>query len=137
MSDSAKDCSGAPDMTPGIVSWNELMSRDPEASKRFYTELFGWTSESMNMGPAGEYVMLKSGERPAAGLVRLPAEAGPAPTMWMSYVTVEDLPSAVAKAKALGARVCRDVTPLPMGRFAVIADPQGAAIGLWEFAKRS
>lgn len=122
-------------MTPGIVSWNELASRDPEASKEFYTQLFGWTAETMNMGPGGEYTMMKTGDRPAAGLVRMPAEAGPAPTMWMSYVTVPDLPAAVAKAKALGAKICRDVTQLPMGRFAIISDPQGAGIGLWEFTK--
>jgi hypothetical protein len=65
----------------------------------------------------------------------MPAEAGPALTMWMSYVTVTDLSVAIAKAKALGAKICKDVTVLPMGSFAIIADPQGAAIGLWEFAK--
>jgi len=53
----------------------------------------------------------------------------------MSYVTVPDLPAAVAKAKALGAKICKDVIILPMGRFAIISDPQGASIGLWEFTK--
>ncbi len=134
MSDQS-DCSGTPDMTPGLVSWNELVSRDPEGSKGFYTQLFGWTTETMSMGPGGEYTFLKVGDRPAAGLLRLPAEAGPAPTTWMSYVTVPDLPAAVDKAKALGATVCKDVTQIPMGRFAIIVDPQGAVIGLWEFAK--
>jgi len=131
-----QECSGKADMTPGIVSWNELVSRDPDASKKFYSQLFGWTAETMNMGPGGEYTMLKTGDRPAAGLIRMPAEAGPAPTMWMSYVTVPDLAAAVAKAKALGAKICKDVTTLPMGRFAIISDPQGAGIGLWEFTKQ-
>ena len=131
----SEECSNTKDTTPGIISWNELVSRDADASKKFYTQLFGWTAESMSMGPGAEYTFLKAGERPAAGLMQLPAEAGPAPTMWMSYVTVADLPTAVAKAKALGAKICKDVTVLPMGRFAIIADPQGAAIGLWEFTK--
>lgn len=130
-----QQCSGTADMTPGIVSWNELVSRDPEASKKFYSQLFGWTAETMQMGPGAEYTMMKAGDRPAAGLIRMPAEAGPAPTMWMSYVTVPDLPAAVAKAKALGAKICKDITQLPMGRFAIISDPQGAGIGLWEFTK--
>src|SRR6266516_4823096 len=82
----------------GIVSWNELVSRDPDASKKFYSQLFGWTAETMNMGPGSEYTMLKTGDRPAAGLIRMPAEAGTAPTTWMSYVTVPDLQAAVAKA---------------------------------------
>jgi hypothetical protein len=132
-----QQCSGTADMTPGIISWNELVSRDPDASKKFHSQLFGWTPETMNMGPSGEYTMLKTGDRPAAGLIRMPAEAGPAPTMWMSYVTVPDLAAAVAKAKALGAKICKDVTTLPMGRFAIISDPQGAGIGLWEFAKQA
>jgi uncharacterized protein len=125
------------DMTPGIFSWNELMTRDPEASKKFYTELFGWKAETMNMGPGLEYTFLKVGERSAGGLMRLTPEAGQAPTSWMAYVTVADLPAAVAKAKALGAKVCKDVTNLPMGRFAIISDPQGAVLGLWEFADKS
>lgn len=135
MSDKQPECSGTADMTPGIISWNELVSRDPDASKTFYSQLFGWKAETMNMGPAGEYTMLKNGDRPAAGLIRIPAEAGPSPTMWMSYVTVPDLTAAVAKAKALGAKICRDVTQLPMGRFAIINDPQVATLGLWEFTK--
>ena len=122
-------------MTPGIVSWNELVSRDADGSKQFYSQLFGWKIETMTMGPGAEYTMMKAGERPAAGLIRMPAEAGPAPTMWMSYVTVADLPAAVAKAKALGAKLCKDVTQLPMGRFAIINDPQGATLGLREFTK--
>lgn len=137
MSDQKADCNGgAPDMTPGLVSWNELVSHDPDASQQFYSQLFGWTAETMPMGSGNDYTFMKVGDRPAAGLIRLPAEAGHAPTMWMSYVTVPDVSAAVAKATSLGAKVCRDVTRLPMGSFAIIADPQGAAIGLWEFAKR-
>lgn len=131
-----QECSGKADMTPGVVSWNELVSRDPDASGKFYTQLFGWTADTMNMGPGMDYTFFKVGESREAGLLRMPAEAGPAPTMWMSYVTVSDLPSAIAKAKALGAKLCKDVTSLPMGRFAIIADPQGATLGLWEFTKQ-
>ncbi len=132
MSDNAPQ----PDMTPGIFSWNELMTRDPAASIQFYTQLFGWKAETMSMGPGMDYTFLKVGDRPAGGLLRVPAEAGNAPTAWMAYVTVADLPAAVAKAKALGAHVCKDVTNLPMGRFAIITDPAGAALGLWEFANK-
>ena len=125
------------DLSPGIVSWNELASRDPEGSKKFYSALFGWTAETESMGPAGDYTFFSIGDRPAAGLLRMPAEAGPAPTMWLSYITVADLPTAVAKAVKLGAKLCKDVTTIPMGRFAIINDPQGATVGLWEFAKQS
>jgi hypothetical protein len=125
------------DLTPGIVSWNELATNDPEGSKTFYTRLFGWTPETMPMGPGASYTFFNLGKRPAGGMIQMPPEAKGAPTMWMCYVTVAHLDVAVVKAKELGARLVKDITPLPMGRFAIIADPQGAVIGLWEFAQRA
>lgn len=122
------------DMTPGLVSWNELMTHDPVASAKFYTELFGWKAETENMG-GWDYTFFSAGDRPAGGMIKLPPEAGKAPTAWMGYVTVADLSAAVEKAKQLGAHVCKDATTLPFGRFAIISDPQGAVLGLWEFAK--
>src|SRR4051812_38453113 len=116
------------DMTPGLFCWNELMTRDPDASSKFYTELFGWTAETESMGPGMNYTFFSTGPRPAGGMLKTPAEAGNAPNMWMSYITVADLPVAVAKAKSLGAKICKDVTSLPMGRFAIITDPQGTAL---------
>jgi uncharacterized protein len=54
--------------------------------------------------------------------------------MWMGYVTVENLEASLAKATELGAEVHKGITTIPMGRFAIIGDPQGAIIGLWQFA---
>lgn len=121
-----------PDMTPGIISWNELVSRDTAGSQAFYTQLFGWKADKMPVDGI-DYTIFKVGERPVAGLISLPPEAHQAPTAWMGYITVEDIAQAVEKAKSLGAKVCRDITPLPMGTFAVIADPQGGVFGLWQF----
>ena len=52
----------------GTVCWNELLTRDPEASRKFYTELFGWTTEEMDMGPHGKYTLWKSGDKQVGGL---------------------------------------------------------------------
>jgi len=119
------------DKTPGIFSWNELMTPDAEGSSKFYSELFGWKMESMDMGQ-DTYHMFKAGSRPAAGMMAITPEMGGVPPHWMGYVTVEDIASAVEKAKSLGATIRKDVTELPMGKFAVIEDPQGAGISLWE-----
>jgi len=124
------------DMTPGIVSWNELSTSDPAESREFYSKLFGWCVEEMAM-PNETYCFLKLGERPVGGMVQTPPEDEDAPATWMPYVTVANLKDAVAKATSLGAKICRDITPVPkMGSFAVITDPQGAALGLWEFAEK-
>lgn len=83
--------------------------------------------------PTGTYHCLMAGDRPVAGLVQAPAAE--VPTQWNSYVTVEDLDAAVAKAEELGATICMPATAIPgKGRFASLLDPQGAAIALWEFA---
>ena len=124
-----------PDKTPGIVSWNELATNDAAASQAFYTQLFDWKVETMDMGPAGTYNMFNTGSRPAAGMISMPPEAKGAPTMWMGYITVENVEQSVAKAQSLGARVLKEVITLPMGSFAVIADPQGAVFGLWQYSE--
>lgn len=131
MSDSKHE----PDKTPGLISWNELVTKDAEGSQAFYTQLFGWQVETIEMGQGSTYGVFNAGARPVAGMLPMPPEAGGVPTMWMGYVTVESLQDTVGKAQALGARVLKEITQLPMGRFAVIADPQGAVIGLWEFPK--
>jgi len=123
------------DRTPGIFSWRELVSKDPEASKQFYTDLLGWTSMDMPM-PNGNYTMFMIGERPVAGLVQMPEGKGDACTTWIDYITVEDLDATVAKAESLGAKMCMPPTEVPgKGRFAGLSDPQGAPIAFWEFAK--
>lgn len=56
-----------------------------------------------------------------------------APSMWLAYLLVSDVSASTAKAKSLGASVQKEVAEVPgMGRFSVIADPTGAALGLWQ-----
>ena len=99
------DCENSQeDKTPGIFSWQELVTQDPAASTAFYSDLFGWTTETMPM-PTGDYTFFNAGERPVAGMVKPPKED--VPTSWIGYVTVEDLDATVAKAEGLGAHVLR------------------------------
>jgi len=122
-------------MSPGLISWNELVSNDLAGSREFYARMFDWSVEAMPMSN-GVYHFMKVGDRPAAGLLQMPAEAKGAPTMWMPYITVTNLKEAVAKATSVGAKLCKDITSIPnMGSFAIINDPQGATLGLWEFAQ--
>ena len=120
------------DKSPGIFSWNELMTRDEAASAKFYTALFGWSREEMDM-QGFTYSMFKSDDRAVCGMITLPPEAESMPVMWMPYVTVENLEASVARAKELGATVHKEITAIQMGKFAILADPQGAVIGLWQF----
>ncbi len=128
------DCEKNCDKTPGLISWNELISHDAQASADFYTGLFGWTREDASMEGIS-YSIFKTGERPVAGMVQLaPERKSEVPGMWVNYVTVDNIEVSVARACELGAKVCKEITTLPMGRFALIQDPQGAVVGLWQFA---
>ena len=121
------------DRTPGKISWKELMTRDAVASARFYRGLFGWVREEVDMG-GSTYTFFKVGEESVAGMAVLSAKSEGTSEGWTNYVTVENLEDSIAKACELGGRVCKDITALQMGRFAIIQDPHGAVVGLWQFA---
>jgi uncharacterized protein len=117
---------------PGMISWTELFSQNPEESKAFYSELFGWEIEDMEM-PGMTYTMFKCGNVPVAGLAD-PAMLGESSSTWMNYITVEKLEDAIEKTNSLGGSLVIEPTPLPQGRFAIIRDTHGAAVGLYEYA---
>lgn len=134
MSENEQECQATEeDKTPGIFSWREMVTQDVAGSTKFYTELLGWSVQSMDMGGGNEYNMFMQGERPVAGMIQSPKED--APTTWINYITVENLEATVAKAEELGAHLCMPITEVPgRGRFAGVADPQGAPIAFWQFA---
>jgi predicted enzyme related to lactoylglutathione lyase len=136
MSEENDNDNSGEDKSPGIFSWRELITQDTAGSAKFYTDLLGWTTDTMDMGGGNTYTMFMNGERPVAGMVQPPAEKGDVPTAWVNYITVEDIDATVAKAQELGAHLCMPPMDIPgRGRFAGVADPQGAMIAFWEFTK--
>jgi uncharacterized protein len=113
----------------------ELNTTDPEKAKGFYGRLFDWKLEDMEMGPGMTYTMISPGQGTGGGLMKQMMPG--APSAWLAYVDVDDVKAATAKAKSLGARVMKDVTEVPgMGWFSIITDPTGAALGIWQTAKK-
>jgi uncharacterized protein len=109
----------------------ELMSSDVGKAKTFYSTLFDWKLEDMPMGGDMIYTMIKVGEGTGGGMMKNPIPG--APSAWMAYVLVDDVKTATAKAKSLGANVMKDVTEvMGAGSFSIITDPTGAMLGLWE-----
>ena len=109
----------------------ELTTPDTGKAKSFYGALFGWKLDDVEMAPGFTYTLIRVGEGTGGGIMKTP---GPGvPTAWLPYVLVDDVAAATAKAKSLGATVCKDVTEVTgEGSFSIIADPTGAAIGLWQ-----
>lgn len=118
----------------GTFCWNELMTRDVGAAKTFYTRLLGWTTEEMDMGEMGTYIVFKKGDREVAGMMAMPPDCGEEiPPHWMSYIAVDDVDAGAAKVEQLGGKVCVPPTDIPeVGRFSVITDPTGATISLFK-----
>lgn len=111
--------------------WNELWTPDDRAALAFYEAVFGFSHDSVDMGPQGTYHVLKSADGQRRGGVTKASDAA-APPMWLPYVKVADCDAATAHAQALGARmVCVPPSDIPgIGRFSVILDPQGAALAM-------
>jgi predicted enzyme related to lactoylglutathione lyase len=115
----------------GKVVWNDLISEDAAAARRFYSGLFGWTFEETT-GPAGhEYVLARSGGTYVAGLVPVePRAAEGTLSRWLPYVSVRDVDAAVTSAKSAGGQVAVQPRTVGLGRVAAIIDPEGAVIGV-------
>ena len=122
-----------PFTTHGAVSWHELTTPDVAAAKRFYAQVFGWQLTDQNVAGM-DYTLIQVGGGSIGGLnARTDAPAG-----WQQYVTVDDIDAAVARAEAAGGQVAVPPTAIPtVGRFAVIADPQGTTIAAIQYEAAS
>jgi uncharacterized protein len=118
----------------GQYLWHELLTTDPAAGSGFYSKVFGWNARPWE-GDAN-YTMLAHANGPVGGarVVGKDPLADKVGRSWLTYVGVPDLAAAVAAVEAKGGRVIHPVTGLSAdgGRYAVITDPQGATIGLYE-----
>ncbi len=121
--------------TPGTFSWVDLSTTDQDAAKAFYGGLFGWEADDRPLGDGSVYSMMKLDGHHVAAISSQPQqqrEAG-VPPLWNSYVTVEDADQLAQRAAELGATVhapAFDV--LDAGRMAVLQDPQGAHVMVWQ-----
>jgi uncharacterized protein len=112
----------------------ELTTDNLGKAKEFYGKLFSWSLEDMRM-PDGMYTMLKTGDGPGGGMMNKPSPE--VPTAWLPYVQVDSVDATVTNAKKLGGKIMKDKTPIPeMGAFAILLDPTGAALGVWEYTKK-
>ena len=118
--------------------WYELMTSDIEGAKAFYKAVVGW--EMTAFGGAGEgyggppYTLLEvDNGRGIGGIMAIPDDAaahGLRP-VWVGYVHVAEIDAMVEELKAAGGTVHKAPADIPsVGRFAVVADPQGAMFNL-------
>ena len=116
---------------PGAFSWSDLQTDDLDRAKRFYGDLLGWSYADIPIGDDAVYSMAQVDGHNVAGLGERQDES--IPPHWNCYVTVEDVDASAARAAELGASLLAEPFDVfDAGRMAVIADPQGAALSLWQ-----
>jgi predicted enzyme related to lactoylglutathione lyase len=93
----------------------------------FYTRLFGWRAERIDVGSAS-YLALELGDGIEGGVVERDTEG----SLWLPYVEVADVGATTERACELGAAVLLEPREGPAGWRSVVAAPAGAEIALWQ-----
>jgi len=112
----------------GALCWSELETRDRDKAVQFYGSLFGFKTK---VSP--EYIELHVGDTGVGGIMKMSPEMKGVPPHWLSYICITDCDASSAKVQSLGGRLAFGPMDIPnVGRFSVVADPQGAVFALFE-----
>jgi uncharacterized protein len=112
----------------GRFVWFDLMTTDPAAVPAFYSAVAGWGTQAWD-GPM-PYTMWTLGDKPIGGIMQVPDPSMPA--SWLASISTPNVDATVKEAEGLGARVISAPDDIPtIGRYAVLADPQGATFAVF------
>lgn len=121
--------------TPGTFCWPELVAKDVDVAKGFYSKLFGWSYTDVPIGDEKVYTMASLNGKEVGAMYQMWAEQEThgVPTHWASYVSVSDADESAKKVGELGGDVLMEpMDVFDAGRMAMIADPTGAVVSLWQ-----
>jgi len=120
---------------PGTFCWPELATTNQEGAKKFYSSLFGWTSQDTPIGEGETYTIFQLKGQPAAAVFTMMKDMQKqgVPPHWAAYISVNDADETAKKAETLGGKVImQPFDVMQHGRMAVIQDPTGAVFSLWQ-----
>lgn len=125
------------DAAPGEFVWNELATTNVQGAKDFYGKVFGWEFVDKKMDDM-TYTMIKKGDNEFGGIWAIPpAQQSQIPPHWLAYILVDNVEQSLEKSRQNGATVVKPVQKAgDMGLFAVIKDPAGAHVALWQSLKK-
>ncbi|HLU68859.1 MAG TPA: VOC family protein [Kofleriaceae bacterium] len=117
----------------GKFVWFELVSKDPEKSKAFWTQLIGWTAEPQEM-EGQTFDLVKADGKEVA--IIMATDNKKTKSHWVPFVSVPDVDAAVTAIEQNKGKVVKPAADVPdIGRFAIVADPNGAAFAVFKGAK--
>ncbi len=110
----------------------QLLSTDTQKVIPFYSDLFGWDLKAHPMG--FHHITFEEDKTPKKrGCTIMPHPMPGLPSSWLAYIEVSDIMSVITKTIPLGGQVIQLPLPSPLGGlFAVICDPAGAVLGVFQ-----
>jgi hypothetical protein len=118
----------------GSIGWIDLTVDDAQALRDFYAAVTGWKASEVGMGEYSDYTMHEPGSgRPVSGVCHARGHNADLPAKWLVYVVVANLESSLAECRRRGGAVVAG--PKATGqnaRYAVIRDPAGAVLALYQ-----
>jgi predicted enzyme related to lactoylglutathione lyase len=113
----------------GRFVWHELMTPDPAGAAAFYPKVLPWRTAPSSL-PG--YTIFMAGQTQIGGLMASPSDSSAATPHWLIYIGTPNVDSTCTQAQGLGARLVKAPADIPnVGRFAVLADPQGATFAVF------
>jgi predicted enzyme related to lactoylglutathione lyase len=114
----------------GRFVWHQLLTRDVPGAKKFYPSLTGWKAQPWPLDPS--YTVCHAGDVPAAGMMQMAPEfPADVPCHWMTYIGTRDVDGIAEAAVLAGGYIVKAPSDMKgAGRYAVLADPQGAVFAI-------
>jgi uncharacterized protein len=103
----------------------EIRSTDPDATRAFFSGLFGWTYSD---GAYPGYTFVDTGVEGALPIAISPLQGDSDAVLF--FIGVEDVEATLRQAEALGGRTVQPGQSVPGVTFGVLADPQGHLVGV-------
>ena len=120
----------------GTIGWLDITVEDADGLRDFYQSVVGWKTEAIEMGDYADYAMGGEGG-PVAGVCHRKGTNADVPKGWLPYIVVESLDKSLDACQSGGGRIRSDPKKMgDIGRYAMIEDPAGGVIALWEDLKK-
>ncbi len=118
----------------GQISWADLTVDDAQGVRDFYQQVAGWTNSPVDMGGYEDFCMNAANGETVAGICHAQGENADLPPVWLVYINVQDIEHSIAKCKSLGGKLLSGPRDVGAGVSAVIQDPAGAIVALYQSA---
>ena len=116
----------------GSVTWRDLTVDDAPGVRDFYQAVVGWAYQEISMGEYADYAMTDASGDVVAGVCHARGSNADLPGSWLVYITVEDMDAALEAVEGNGGRVVVPARSMGGGSIAVVEDPAGAVVALYQ-----